>query len=303
MKEKIAKVLSLISLSILWIRKTNSIKYFFYYLTNKSATEGNLSENNMVKSVILNCNTPLGSARENIHLPNDDAIFKSVLAKGVWNYQNAAFLSKIINKSGDDSTFIDLGANVGLITKEVMALTSHMEVNFVVVEPLPFHLSALRKNINSKTVEIIGKAFSPSGENIYINLDLSNLGNSSLFPEILSHSRQKQESIQCAGISAPDFEKSVEKGKIILKSDMQGAESFVFASFSDKFWERLEGGVIEVLTHPKIRIADVEVISAQLAQFKFLSWSSSSLSRTTIKEILNFWIQKDFSQRDLYFRR
>jgi FkbM family methyltransferase len=280
-----------------------SFKFLFLYLFNKVAFSEILIEKDKIRAVNLKCNTPLGLAGEAIYLPNDEVIFRSVLAKGVWNFRCAAFLSKIINETSSNCIFLDLGANVGLITKEVMALTRNSEVNFIAVEPLPFHIFALQKNLVNKKLQIIEKAFSINGEKVTIQLDLTNLGNSSIYSDIVSDRQSLKEFVECNGVSVSEFEESLNIGQIVLKSDMQGADSFVLSRFSEVFWNRLEGGVIEELAHPHVELSDIEIIISKLSKFDFLSWSPNSLEKTNLEEISSFWMRRDYSERDLYIRK
>jgi FkbM family methyltransferase len=142
------------------------------------------------KVLKLNRNTDLGLKNEIINIEPDDVIYKSVNLSGEWGKSESVFLAGLCGKK---TTLLDLGANIGLISKQILNVTKNIS-KVLVVEPRSATMLNLRMNLQeiskARSLEIVFCQFALSEANGESNLytETSNIGNSSLRMELAPNS-------------------------------------------------------------------------------------------------------------------
>jgi hypothetical protein len=102
--------------------------------------------------LILNRNSSLGRKGAIVYTPQDNTIFKFVVEHGEWEIDESQFLADRLIRDVKPSerklkpVFIDIGANAGLVTRQVLNL-SRSDCDVVLVEPIPNHVKAIRANL------------------------------------------------------------------------------------------------------------------------------------------------------------
>lgn len=84
-------------------------------------------------SLLLKRWSPLGEAGKEIFLSEDQVIYEQVRLNGFWAIEEVKF---IVENLEDDCVLLDLGANAGLISRQVLFSTTK-NVSAVCVEPIP----------------------------------------------------------------------------------------------------------------------------------------------------------------------
>ena len=119
----------------------------------KSLLESNLKNLTIKKLIIeLEKNCLLGKKKDKIYLVPDEIITPYVLKNACWDYEIIHFLKK--NIKNNNNIFIDIGANVGLITKQLLRTNVKIK-KFFCFEPDKNSFECLKQNLSrSKIISI-----------------------------------------------------------------------------------------------------------------------------------------------------
>ena len=257
----------------------------------------------------LNRASLLGDKGDLVTTPLDRTIFKYVADHGEWEVEESRFLAKLLSDCGfndevkDSVAFVDIGANSGLVTKQVLRL-SKSECSFVLVEPIPNHVKAIQANLmhlqhrsRLRIVEAALDEFSGEGK---ILIQDSNRGNSSFLSSAMPKSDSKELTVKVLAVE--DFFNDYLDGfrKIVLKSDTQGFDSKILSLLPKQVWNHCEGAVVEVWALPEIDIRDVENLMDMWTQFSEFNWEADGSAPTNLREVSSFWLSKSGRSRNLF---
>jgi FkbM family methyltransferase len=256
----------------------------------------------------LNKETTLGKKGDLIYVPEDGQILNNIKKYSVWAGEEVDFLTsrygEILLKYPEEKiTFIDAGAHCGLVTRQFI-LNTGFKGRATLVEPVPQHVVAIRKNMgsigNPSNFEIIEAALGRTEGDSKIYKESNNSGNSSLLRSLAPVANSTEVDVKV--IASEDFSNTFgqETEVILLKCDLQGFDAQVLANFSDLFWQKLDSAVIEVLADPSIETKDVDIIIEKLNRFSYKSWKPGQKSLSNSAEIGEFWLSKSGLQRNLY---
>ena len=108
-----------------------------------------------VGNVILKLNreTTLGKKGDLIYVPRDGHILNNIKKYSVWAGEEVGFLTsrclEILAKHPEGMiTFVDAGAHCGLVSRQFI-LNTGFKGRAILVEPIPQHVAAIRKNLHS----------------------------------------------------------------------------------------------------------------------------------------------------------
>jgi len=258
---------------------------------------------NQEKGLKLNRKNYLGLRNEIIHIEPDNVIYRSVTLTGEWGKIESEFLSSFCNQK---TTLIDLGANIGLISKQILNLTTNV-CRVLVIEPRFVTMSNLKMNLSeiseSKRTEIIFCQFalSDTSGNSFLYTERGNIGNSSLKKELTPISSfEEVETIT----SGKFYEKYLFYDEIyILKSDLQGMDAAVLNAFPPKFWKQVIGAVIEVWPSKVVKKADIVDLSKKLTDRFECSFSPVFVEFLNFRNLVEYWINSDNKAQNLYIRK
>lgn len=132
-----------------------------------------------------------------------------------------------------------------------------------------------------------------------IYIEDKNKGNSSLNENLIVGSSK---SIEISAIDAEVFfEEVFEPGlRIVLKSDMQGSEAKVLSRLGQKQWNQIISASIEIWATLDIVESEVETCVDKFADFTFVSWHPGKQEKLAKNELMEFWLKRDNSFRNLY---
>lgn len=191
------------------------------------------SEHTAVRTL---CLVPFGDHHVFVD-PKDDRIGYSLLTGRPWQRQqiDRAIALATQHKPADGDTFVDIGANIGLMT--IHALQNGPFARAVAVEPDPWNRSVLRKNLEmnrlTDRVEIIAKAVSDTSGMLPLHQDAKNLGAHSLEPGF-SLSPTASLDVQIDRLGNMLAEVGCEPADIgMIKIDVEGHEFAVLAGMAD----------------------------------------------------------------------
>ena len=259
--------------------------------------------------LILNRNSSLGRKGECVWTPQDKTIFKFVVDHGEWEIDESRFLAGQItlvetsSSSKSKVVFIDIGANSGLVTRQVLNL-SESDCDVVLVEPIPNHVKAIEANLkkfNEKNnLLIVEAALGETSGKLEISIDNSNKGNSSFLPSAMPNSGFQKLVVNT--IAVQDFVTHYipNSDNYVVKSDTQGYDSKILALLPVEFWNSCAGAVIEVWSLPEVEAFQVEKLLNMWIGFSNTNWAADGSAPTNLEEIGKFWLSKSGKSRNLF---
>jgi FkbM family methyltransferase len=252
--------------------------------------------------------TPLARRGEVIAIPRDKMIFSYVRNYGQWGLEEAQFLVKVAKSrtefTDSDLLLIDLGAHAGLVSKIFIDSIPIDNTKMILVDPLLENNQAQRHNLlrYEKSVEFCNMAISDFTGSAKFEVDLENIGASRLLDEARGSVGSLVQQVQT--ISVPDFVLRYlqNSATIILKSDLEGYDVEVINMLSDKIWERIIGGIIEIDPLSELSERDTSLLIGRLKFFN-VSTKSTRSETLTHHEIASIWDEKKRTVSNLYFWR
>ena len=252
-------------------------------------------------------NTPLSGKREVIAIPKDNMIYTYVKNYGEWGSIEANYLASIANKEHYTSsriTLIDFGAHAGLVSKIFLDKFIGDKIEVILVDPLPVNLEAQTHNLRkySKVVTQCEMAITPLTGVVQFEIDLNNIGASQVKKGLITFNHRNI--VEVPGISAQQFELKYLQNfnRIVYKSDLEGLDAKIINQFSENFWNRMVGGIIELDPHSNLEKEEIKALSRKFSNFNLSLNSDMSqlLSTSDLNEILG---SVGRSTLNLYFNK
>jgi FkbM family methyltransferase len=206
-----------------------------------------------------------------IQIPHDRIIFPHFYHFHSWELELVEFVSEsLLNNSTKKINFIDIGAHVGLISRQIQICRP--EINFILVEPNASNFSLLKTNITENSIYINRIVSTTNKGEVQLYLDKNNSGNSST--NILSNDYYYVESISLNSIF-DNFIIGIGENTII-KLDTEGSDLELFNSLSAENLKKISGIIIEVVkTHPLI----IDRFISRLSEFTQFFYNRSNILR------------------------
>ncbi len=234
----------------------NKFKSIFFMLINSNSNF--LEIKNICFFIKKNCQ--LGKKGSIIFSRPDLIITPNLLKNGKWEN----FIIEFINKYKQnklDYSFIDIGANIGLITRQLIIKKIKIS-NFHCIEPEKNNFLLLKKNLEDFKEEKIFfyktalKSNSKTLKKIFINKE--NFGDFSVIKPII-----KSKFVNIDSINVNQFlKKIINQNKIkniIYKSDIQGMDEMVAIAINKEIYDKIKIMILE--------ITNMDFISKNLNKF------------------------------------
>jgi FkbM family methyltransferase len=269
-----------------------------------------VGDDSELKVLRLNRKSSLGQKGDLVYLPSDETICNFVRLRGSWELDDCQFLVSEITRhtnrgtQSQDTLFLDIGANSGLISRQVRNLLGK-EISMILVEPIPMHVEAIRLNLEEfhleQNVSIIQGALGDIDGVAEIYIQESNRGNTSLLHEAIMKHQSKAMGINLIDTEKFSNEKLDKFKNIVLKSDTQGFDAKILSRIPPKAWSSINSAVIEVWALPEVELSDIVRLIGiwrDLGKFKFYSSSNTSIE-LTLEEIELLWSSKSGKSMNL----
>ena len=219
----------------------NNFKSIFYMIQNSNS---NYFDYNKIELVIKK-DCCIGVKNTKIQTRIDQIITPNILKKGKWDYFIIKFICKYIKNKTNQFSFIDLGSNIGLITRQLYLKKPDIK-NFHCIEPEKENYNILLNNLDSfKNVYTYNCALTNQESGIKkMYLNKNNFGDFSL----LKNSNKTTTYINTLNASS-FFNKIISKhkiNKIIYKSDTQGFDEMIVLSLSKKILDKIDMMILEI---------------------------------------------------------
>ena len=219
----------------------NNFKSIFYMIQNSNS---NYFDYNKIELVIKK-DCCIGVKNTKIQTRIDQIITPNILKKGKWDYFIIKFICKYIKNKTNQFSFIDLGSNIGLITRQLYLKKPDIK-NFHCIEPEKENYNILLNNLDSvKNVYTYNCALTNQESGIKkMYLNKNNFGDFSL----LKKYNKTNTYINTLNASS-FFNKIISKhkiNKIIYKSDTQGLDEMIVLSLSKKILDKIDMMILEI---------------------------------------------------------
>ena len=205
-------------------------KYFFYQSFNLFQ---NYPARPQIIGFELSRNTRIGKKGDIIYLPNDAYLAWYLMKYGELHYPLSDQIKDKLKKI-HTYTFLDIGANVGLTSRDVFLKNSNIK-QIICVEPVKKTFSCLEKNTsNFKNKLLFNFALGKENSKGKIYIDNANNGNASLVKSMMNTSKYNSYQSEEIKIKSVDNfflenKKSILIHPLIIKIDTQLYDELIFS--------------------------------------------------------------------------
>ncbi len=255
--------------------------------------------------------SPLAYQGSPLRLPLDGIIGPRTLAYGHWHDEQVAQLRALVRKlPGPPRLLVDMGANVGLVTRQLLAPDPGQWVGACCFEPEPGNLAQLRFNLAPlPNITIVDAAVSDASAQRVLHVDSGNAGDCSLdeLPagqpraavlqktvNVISGTHALQH-IHAARAHAPG-------ARVIWKSDTQGHDLKIIHALPASFWAEVDVAMIE-LRCDSASDAEVATLLQLAAQFAQRASVKRGYKPVSLDALAAFCHQRSASEFDLLLHR
>ena len=222
----------------------NKFKNIFYMLQNSNSKYFEFNK------VVLKIKRDSAFGKKNAFITSriDQLITPNILKSGKWDYFIIEFINKYCLKKKTKFNFIDIGANIGLISLQLINTNRYIK-NYFCVEPDIQNYNILKENLSvNKTNNINTYNYALiDGKNKKkqkIFIDKSNFGNYSLI---------KKNNYQIDYVKSYNAKKFLNRiinkygsYKFIYKSDTQGYDEIILLSLGSNIIKRFKILILEI---------------------------------------------------------
>lgn len=233
----------------------------------------------------------------------DPIVGFTTLVNKSWDYQKIKnYLQIIANFEPGPYSLIDVGANVGLFSRQLKSALGKKLEHIRCYEPHPGNYRLLEQNLSSiQNCEVQNVALGRVTSKMNLNLDRHNSGNYSLnetaVPKDVFAGSIQVDVIDAAaeaerllaGISAP----------LLYKSDTQGFDQTIAASLPPEFWRQVKVATFELWRLPD-KDFDEDAFLEILKNFQFLRFETSFHEPVDLDQVRQFMRGSDMKFDDLY---
>jgi FkbM family methyltransferase len=242
-----------------------------------------------------------GGASINLYLPNDNVIGLFALLNKHWDISKPRFVEQVVAGVYDDVLLVDVGANVGLFSRQCLSSTSGISALYA-YEPHPSNFSLLSRNlrgIQKARLNNFGLGSATSTVNFYIDPD--NAGNYSVnvnaMPEIFQRT-----SVEIVRAGDEELKWMAQSKPIFYKSDTQGFDEVIATSLSPDFWDNVCGGIFELWRIPG-KEYDVDKFMKIIDGFNNKVFDTKPNQKVSSAEVKDYLRSTDHQFDDLLFWR
>ncbi len=181
----------------------------------------------------------------------DDCIFLQVISKQQWDFDKVEMFVRHI--SGKNVGLIDIGANAGLFTRQVLIASSGISHAYC-FEPNKANCQLIAKNLEGfPNFSIYEYGLSDRDGTSDFMVDMGNSGNLSINESAMLGRDYLVGRVELKrpDITKPPFETIMQNhDTLVYKSDTQGFDEAIFTFLGLEFWKKVECALIEIYRIP-----------------------------------------------------
>jgi len=258
MKKYLAKILQ------------NEYKLLFKALNSSTKSSFTIDSLNLT----LNNNTPLGKKNEKLILPLDEIITPRIFKNEQWDYFIIKFIKKNIKYK--NNYFFDIGANVGLISRQLQKLDLKIK-NYFCFEPEKNNFNILSKNLINKKTYLYNFGLASKNKKTKIFVNKLNKSDNSIYINNYVGTKNNLSKIILKDSNIV-FKKIIDDKKInhiIYKSDTQGMDEEIFLNLDYEILDKIYLLILEI-SNFKFILKNLDKFLNKLENFRFISTENQS---------------------------
>jgi len=273
MKKYLAKILQ------------NEYKLLFKALNSSTKSSFRIDSLNLT----LHNNTLLGEKNEKLVLPLDEIITPRIFKNEKWDYFIIKFIKKNIKYK--NNYFFDIGANVGLITRQLQKLNLNIK-NYFCFEPEKNNFNILSQNLINKNTYLYNFGLASKNKKTKIFVNKLNKSDNSVYLSNYVGVKNNLSKITLKD-SNTIFKKITDDKKInhiIYKSDTQGMDEEIFLNLDYEILDKIYLLILEI-SNFKFLSKNLDKFLNKLENFRFIS--TENKSDITINELKELIFKKE----------
>lgn len=235
-----------------------------------------------------------------LQLPVDSHIGRVALIEKTWDPDKIFFLKQIVGSCADNYTLIDVGANVGLFSRQVLNKLPNLK-NVYAYEPHPHNFKLLTRNLKDiRKVSLNNFGLSQYSQELDFYLNSDNTGNYSLIRDAVP---EECETIK-VNLRSANEEKdkwiTESDGLFIYKSDTEGFDEILMTAYDLDFWTSVKCGMMELYRVAKDEY-DKDKFFKILDIFKNKVFANDPRRIVSSSEVASYVKGVDRGHADLFF--
>jgi len=248
----------------------NEYKLLFKALNSSTKSSFRIDSLNLT----LNSNTPLGKKNEKLILPLDEIITPRIFKNEQWDYFIIEFIKKNIKYK--NNYFFDIGANVGLISRQLQKLDLNIK-NYFCFEPEKNNFDILSKNLINKKTYLYNFGLASKNKKTKIFVNKLNKSDNSIYINNYVGTKNNLSKIILKDSNIV-FKKIIDDKKInhiIYKSDTQGMDEEIFLNLDYEILDKIYLLILEI-SNFKFILKNLDKFLNKLENFRFISTENQS---------------------------
>lgn len=246
-------------------------------------------------------NSPLSMLSGNTPIPlclfPDEAIGLYTFVNKQWDRPKIDFFVSKAN-SYENICLVDVGANIGLFTRQLASMTSNISRAFC-YEPLPRNFEMLSKNLERwPNAVLINAGLSNEIGTLEFYVDSSNTGGHSLNKSAVPAWDHSVTSVRVRKASVEESNWTSLNCPIFYKSDTQGFDEVIATELSLDFWRKVRCAALELWRIDKPEIDENKFLNI-LDLFPYKAYESNPEVMVSSPEVLDYCRGTDAKCEDL----
>jgi FkbM family methyltransferase len=273
-----------------YLTKILQNEYKLLFKALNSSTKSNFRIDSL--NLTLNNNTPLGEKNEKLILPLDEIITPRIFKNEQWDYFIIKFIKKNIKYK--NNYFFDIGANVGLISRQLQKLDLNIK-NYFCFEPEKNNFNILSKNLINKKIYLYNFGLASKNKKTKIFVNKLNKSDNSIYLNNYVRTKNNLSKIILKDSNIV-FKKIIDDKKInhiIYKSDTQGMDEEIFLNLDYEILDKIYLLILEI-SNFKFILKNLDKFLNKLENFRFISTENQSdINLDELKKLI--FIKKEFN--------
>lgn len=270
-----------------YLTKILQNEYKLLFKALNSSTKSSFTINSL--NLTLNNNTPLGKKNEKLILPLDEIITPRIFKNEQWDYFIIKFIKKNIKYK--NNYFFDIGANVGLISRQLQKLDLKIK-NYFCFEPEKNNFNILSKNLINKKTYLYNFGLASKNKKTKIFDNKLNKSDKSIYfdKNVVTKNNLSKIILKDSNIV---FKKIIDDKKvnhIIYKSDTQGMDEEIFLNLDYEILDKIYLLILEI-SNFKFILKNLDKFLNKLENFRFIS--TENQSDITLDELKKLIFKKE----------
>lgn len=243
---------------------------------------------------------PLGNTGDTLLVFDDKFIGPQCRMRAEWEIENVERFSSHI-PHGRRYTLVDVGANIGLFTRQIVRLGNSIQ-RIICVEPDQENFRVLKYNLNGIGIQAEFHNFALAYRNGVGELlrDVENTGNYSLNRDAMRGRPFEAVHVETRNTSEWAIRNLGDAEAILWKSDTQGFDELIVSQIPLDIWKRVDVALLEMWRIDKPEY-DRDAFRKRLAEFPYRQLGDDE--NVSIDQILAYLGGRDWAFKDLLMWR